>query len=74
VFPGLAHRTVQCAGQCPVRHQTVSGAPGRINLKLFSFEFPRRSSAIIHQTVRWASGATAICTQRSTLAVNNAAQ
>jgi hypothetical protein len=29
--PSLAHRTVRCAtGQCPVHHQTVSGAPGRI--------------------------------------------
>jgi hypothetical protein len=40
----------------------------RVNqLKLLSFGFPRRSSAIIHQTVRCASGATAICTQWSTL-------
>jgi hypothetical protein len=54
VLPGLAHRT-------------VSDAPGRIDLKLFSFGFPRHSSAIIHRTVRCASGATAICTQRSTL-------
>jgi hypothetical protein len=86
---GLAHRTVQCAtGQCPVRHRTVSGAPPdnvrctRVNqLKLFTFGFPRRISAIIHRTVRCntgqcpvahrtvrcASGATAICAQRSTL-------
>jgi hypothetical protein len=40
----------------------------RVNqLKLFSFGFPRRSSAIIHRTVRCTSGATAICVQRSTL-------
>jgi hypothetical protein len=25
---------------CPVHHRTVSGAPGRIDLKLFSFVFP----------------------------------
>jgi hypothetical protein len=55
------------APDCPMCHRTVSGARGRINLKLFSFGFPRRSSAIIHRTVRCASGATAICVQRSTL-------
>jgi hypothetical protein len=57
---GLAHRTVRCAtGQCPVHHRTVSGAPPdsvrytRVNqLKLLSFGFSRRSSAIIHRTVR----------------------
>jgi hypothetical protein len=54
VLPGLAHRT-------------VSGAPGKINFKLFTFGFSRRTSAIIHRTVRCTSGATVICTQRSTL-------
>jgi hypothetical protein len=51
-----------------------SGAPPnsvrctRVNqLKLLSFRFYRRSSAIIHRTVRCTSGATAICAQRSTL-------
>jgi hypothetical protein len=40
----------------------------RVNqLKLRSFGFPRRCSAIIHRTVRCASGATAIYAQRSTL-------
>jgi hypothetical protein len=43
VLPGLAHRT-------------VSGAPGRIDFKLFTFGFPRRTSAIIHRTVRCATG------------------
>jgi hypothetical protein len=53
VCPGLAHQTVRCT---------------RVNqLKLFSFGFPRRSSAIIHRTVRCTSGATTICAQRSTL-------
>jgi hypothetical protein len=47
----------------------------RVNqLKLLSFGFPRRSSAIIHWTVRCTSGAMAICAQRSTLTVNSAAQ
>jgi hypothetical protein len=44
VLPGLAH------------HRTVSGAPGKIDFKLFTFGFPRRSSAIIHRTVRCATG------------------
>ena len=52
-----------------------------LQLELFTFGFPRRSSAIIHRTVRCCtgqcpvahrtfrctSGATAICAQRSTL-------
>jgi hypothetical protein len=50
-----------------VHHWTVSGAPGAVHSKLFSFRFPRRSSTIIHRTVRCTSGATAICAQRSTL-------
>jgi hypothetical protein len=61
VFPGLAQRT-------------VSGAPPdsvwctRMNqLQLCIFGFPRRSSAIIHRTVRCTSGATAIYAQWSTL-------
>jgi hypothetical protein len=40
----------------------------RINqLELFTFGFPRRSSAIIHRTVQCTSGATATCAQQSTL-------
>jgi hypothetical protein len=40
----------------------------RVNqLKLFTFGFLRRTSAIIHRTVRCASGATAICAQWLTL-------
>jgi hypothetical protein len=39
-----------------VHHQTVSGAPGRINLQLFTFGFLRHSSAIIHRTIRCATG------------------
>jgi hypothetical protein len=57
-----------------VCHRTVSGAPPNsvrctrvLQLKLFTFGFSRRSSAIIHRTVRCTSGATAICAQRSTL-------
>jgi hypothetical protein len=63
VLPGLVHRTVRCAtGQCLVHHRTVSSAPGKTDFKLFTFGFPRRTSA-----VRCTSGATVICAQRSTL-------
>jgi hypothetical protein len=62
------------APDCPVCHRTVSGAPSdsvrctRVNqLELLSFGFSRRTSAIIHRTVRCTSGATTICAQRSTL-------
>jgi hypothetical protein len=76
------------APDSPVHHRTVSGAPSdsvrctRVNqLKLFTFGFLWRTSAIIHRTVRCstgqcrvahrtvrcASGATTICAQRSTL-------
>jgi hypothetical protein len=43
--PGLAHRT-----------QTVSAAPGPYKSKLFTFGFQKRRSAIIHRTVRCATG------------------
>jgi hypothetical protein len=43
VCPGLAHRT-------------VSGAPGSYNSELFTFGFLRHRSAIIHLTVRCATG------------------
>jgi hypothetical protein len=46
------------ATDCPVCHQTVSGAPGPHTSKLFSFGFLQRRSAIIHRTVRYTSGAT----------------
>jgi hypothetical protein len=36
-----------------VCHRTVSGAPGRIDLKLFTFGFLSPRSTIIHRTVRW---------------------
>jgi hypothetical protein len=51
------------APDCPVCHRTVSSAPPdsvrctRVNqLQLCSFGFHRRSSAIIHRTVRCATG------------------
>jgi hypothetical protein len=60
VNPGLAPRTVRCAtGQCPVHHQTVSGAPGWNNSNLPPLGFWKSHSAIIHRTVWCASRATA---------------
>jgi hypothetical protein len=41
---------------CPVCHQTVSGAPGWIDLQLFTFGFLQAHSAIIHQTVWCGTG------------------
>jgi hypothetical protein len=43
------------APDCPVCHQTVSGAPGPYNSKLATFGFLRRRSTIIHWTVRCAT-------------------
>jgi hypothetical protein len=48
-----------------VCHRTVSGVPGPYDFKLATFGFQKGRSAIIHQTVRCASGATAPA-QRST--------
>jgi hypothetical protein len=44
------------APDCPVCHRTVSGAPGPFNSKLFTFGFLQRHSAIIHRTIRCATG------------------
>jgi hypothetical protein len=39
-----------------VRHRTMSDAPGRYTSELFTFGFLQRRSAIIHRTVRCATG------------------
>jgi hypothetical protein len=39
-----------------VCHRTVSGAPGLIDFKLFTFGFLRSRSAVIHRTVWCATG------------------
>jgi hypothetical protein len=76
------------APDCPVCHRTVSGAPtnsvrctrenrlqtlhlrvSQAHLRYNSLDCP-----VCHRTVRCASGATAICAQRSTLIVNSAEQ
>jgi hypothetical protein len=70
-FSGAAHYN---SPDCPVPHRTVSGAPGRSGFELASFGKTEGRSAIIHRTVRCASGATATSRQRSTLTVNSAQQ
>jgi hypothetical protein len=42
------------APDCPVEHQTVSGAPGCLDLKTPLSGFGRRRTAKIHRTVRCA--------------------
>jgi hypothetical protein len=49
-----AKETEENPGQCPVAHRTMSGAPGRIDLKLLTVGFLQAHSVIIHQTVRCA--------------------
>jgi hypothetical protein len=49
-------RTLVWRTGCLVCHRTVSGAPGSIDFKLFTFGFLRPRSAIIHRTVRCATG------------------
>jgi hypothetical protein len=44
------------APDCPVCHRTVSGAPGPYKLQLATLGFLQCHSAIIHQTVRCATG------------------
>jgi hypothetical protein len=44
------------APDCPVCHWTVSGAPGLYSCELATFGFLRPHSAIIHRTVRCATG------------------
>jgi hypothetical protein len=53
----LAHRTVRwCTGQCPVVHQTVSGAPGWLLANWPLSGIRRRRTTIFHWTVRWCTG------------------
>jgi hypothetical protein len=51
-------------------HRTVSDAPGRIDFKLFTFGFPRRTSAIIHRTVRCATGLSGAPAEQQSSACN----
>jgi hypothetical protein len=56
-----SRRKEQRKPKCSLVWRTgLSGALGRIDLKLFSFGFPRRSSAIIHRTIRWATGLSGV--------------
>jgi hypothetical protein len=44
------------APDCPVCHRTVSGVPGPYNSKLATLGFQQAHSAIIHRTIRCATG------------------
>jgi hypothetical protein len=44
------------APNCTVCHRTVSGAPGPYRVQAATLGFSQACSAIIHRTVRWASG------------------
>jgi hypothetical protein len=60
VLPGLAHRTVRCT-----RDRSLRTLQLRVSKAQLRYNSP--DCLVHHQTVRCASGATAICTQRSTL-------
>jgi hypothetical protein len=52
-----------------LEHWTVSGAPGWIDFKLFTFGFFQEHSAIIHQTVRWVTGLSGATSGATTIRV-----
>jgi hypothetical protein len=58
------------ASNCPVCRRTVSGAPGPYNSKLVTFGFLQRHSAIIHRTVRCATGLSGVPSGATTLQRN----
>jgi hypothetical protein len=67
VCPGLAHQTVRCTtGQCPV-HQGESAQTLQLRVSQAQLRYNSPDYLVCHRTVRCTSGATAICTQRSTL-------
>jgi hypothetical protein len=52
-----SRRKEQRKPKCSLIWRTgLSGAPGKIDFKLFTFGFSRRTSAIIHRTVRCTTG------------------
>jgi hypothetical protein len=55
------------ASDCPVCHWTVSGAPGPYRVQPVTLGKTQARSAIIHRTVRCASGQQLSSMQRSTL-------
>ena len=67
MLSGLAHRTVRCAtGQCPV-HQGESAQTPQLRVSQAQLRYNSPDCPVCHRTVRCTSGATTICTQRSTL-------
>jgi hypothetical protein len=53
VLKQRSKRNQECPG---LAHRTVSGAPGPYNVQLPTLGFLRARSAIIHQTIRCATG------------------
>jgi hypothetical protein len=62
------------APDCPVCHLIVSGAPGPYRFQAVTLGKTQARSAIIHQTVRWASKAMSTSAQRSTLTAGTVQQ
>jgi hypothetical protein len=54
------------APDCLVCHRTVSGAPGKIDFKLFTFGNSQSRRAIIHRTV-WCTPDSVRCSKRTRL-------
>ena len=65
--PTIIHRTVRCTtGQCPVlQSEAALNWPASGKWEVAPLKFTGLSG--VHRTIRCASGATVICTQRSTL-------
>jgi hypothetical protein len=61
-FKGARHLSVpwSSASDCPVCHRIVSDAPGPYNLKLATLRFQSALFAIIHRTVRCATGLSGV--------------
>jgi hypothetical protein len=55
------------APDCPVCHRTVSGAPGPYKDELATLGFLQARSAIIHRTVRCATGLSGVTAEQRLL-------
>jgi hypothetical protein len=72
---GVPPDNVRCTTeQCPVHHQTVSGAPGRNDSEPASFGNSGSHSAIIHQTVWCNTGLSGVPAEQQLLRANGRLQ
>jgi hypothetical protein len=55
------------APDCPVCHRIVSGAPGPYKVQIATLEFFQARSAIIHRTVRCATGLSGVTAEQRLL-------